>query len=161
MLSCSLLRKVYKMSCANLDRIGHPRSKSESYSSSFVEEARIMNRNVRLAKTRRNLMKKLSVPLDECSMDDTDGCGFTTKQFCPISSSSDDLQVERTSKSCSNLTSVHGRLGGSVEVKNIRPVNNKYFLGDLSITLVYTVVTVVTSGPNQAVFFVMTQLQFG
>ena len=88
-----------------------------------------MNRNVRLAKTRRNVMRKFSVPLDECRIEDTDGCGFTKQQVCPISSCSDDLHVERTSKSCSNLTSVHGRLGGSVEV--IRLVNSKYFLGDM------------------------------
>jgi len=120
------------MSCDDLDRIGTAiRSKSESYSSTFVEEARIMNRNVRLAKTRRNFLKKLSVPLDECSVD---GCGFTEKQFCSISSSSDDSQVDRTSKSCSNLTSVHGRLGGSVEVNNMRFVNSEYYLGDLSTT---------------------------
>ncbi|XP_065916721.1 GTPase-activating Rap/Ran-GAP domain-like protein 3 isoform X2 [Dysidea avara] len=38
------------------------------------------------------------------------------KRFRFGSSCSDDLHVERTSKSCSNLTSVHGRLGGSVEM---------------------------------------------
>ena len=111
------------MSCAHLDRIGGPRSRSESYSSSFVEEARIMNRNVRLAKTRRNMIRKLSVPLEEC-IDDVDGCGLRKKQqFCPISSCSDDTQIDRASKSCSNLISVHGRLGGSVEVNNTCLVN--------------------------------------
>ena len=103
------------MDSTKIERIGGPRSRSTSCAPSFIEEARLLNRQVRLAKTRTKL-RKLSdfSQLEECS----DTCDYKKNPVCLISNSSDDLQsnCDRASKSCSNLISVHSRFGGSVEV---------------------------------------------
>lgn len=74
-----------------------------------------MNRQVRLART-RNRLRKFSEfgQLEESS----ETYEYHKERVCLISNSSDDLQgnCESSSKSCSSLITVHGRLGGSVEV---------------------------------------------
>ena len=76
-----------------------------------------MNRQVRLARTRSKLRKFSDFsPLEETS----DKFDYSKERVSLISNSSDDLQSDcghGSSKSCSNLISVHGsRFGGSVEV---------------------------------------------
>ena len=101
------------MDSSKIQRIGGPRSRSASCAPSFIEEARLMNRHVRLART-RNKLRKFSdfSPLEECS----DTFDYKKERVCLISTSSDDIQTncEHNSKSCSNLIS--SRFGGSVEV---------------------------------------------
>lgn len=108
------------MDALKIQRIGGLRSRSTSCAPSFIEEARRMNRQVRLAKT-RNKLRKFSdfSQLEEYS----ETCEYNKGRLCLISSSSDDLQTNcdhTSSKSFSNLISVHGsRFGGSVEVNCI------------------------------------------
>lgn len=109
------LSTVRIMDSIKIQRQGGPRSRSTSCAPTFIEEARLMNRQVRLART-RNRLRKFSEfnQLEECS----DTCDYKKERVCVISNSSDDLQSNRdqASRSCSNLISVHGRFGGSVEV---------------------------------------------
>ena len=72
-----------------------------------------MNRQVRLARSRYRLRKFSELTHFEEECIDT-----YQKDRVPLSNSSDDLQSDcgHSSKSCSNLISVHGRFGGSVEV---------------------------------------------
>ena len=102
------------MDSTKIERIGGPRSRSASCAPSFVEEARLMNRHVRLARS-RNRLRKFSefTHLEEECID-----SYQKERVCSLSNSSDDLQSNcgQSSKSCSNLISVHGRFGGSVEV---------------------------------------------
>lgn len=79
-----------------------------------------MNRQVRLARSRnKNRFRKFSEfgQLEECS----EVYDYQNERSCCISNSSDDLQsnCDHSSKSCSSLLSVHGRLGGSVEVNRV------------------------------------------
>lgn len=103
------------MLSTKMERVGGPRSRSTSCAPTFIEEARLKNRQVRLAKSRYKLRKFSELShLEECS----DTCDYTKERVCVISNSSDDLQADcaHTSKSCSSLITSHGRLGGSVEV---------------------------------------------
>ena len=106
------------MDSTKVQRIGGPRSRSTSCAPTFIEEARLMNRQVRLARTRSKLRKFSDFsPLEETS----DKFDYSKERVSLISNSSDDLQSNcehgSSSKSCSNLISVHSsRFGGSVEV---------------------------------------------
>lgn len=104
-------------------KIGGPRSRSTSCT--YIEEARLMNRQVRLGKTRNKLRKFSDYSLLEECRDTT--CDYKKERVCLISNSSDDIQANynHTSKSCSNLISVHNRFGGSVEVKHIHLHNTQ------------------------------------
>lgn len=101
------------MDSTKIQRIGGPRSLSASCAPSFIEEARLRNRQVRLARSRNKLRKFSELTDFEEERIDT----YQKERVC-LSNSSDDLQstCEHSSKSCSNLISVHGRFGGSVEV---------------------------------------------
>ena len=137
------------MDSSKVQRIGGPRSRSASCAPSFIEEARLMNRQVRLART-RNKLRKFSdfSPLEECS----DTFDYKKERVCLISTSSDDIQTncEHTSRSCSNLISVQSsRFGGSVEVSVVQycitstRTTHKYTripLGGLVVFLYFSVV---------------------
>jgi len=87
-----------------------------------------MNRHVRLAKSRFKLRKFSDCSLLEDCRDSA--CDYKKERVCIISNSSDDLiqtNCNHSSKSCSNLISVHNRFGGSVEVSHIQLHNNNLY----------------------------------